>query len=66
MQYKVAVQLSIPFGDVDVKDPYNLLLFLLLHGKALFPLIDAFIAHYQLNYAKVQFFLYDCGHFVTL
>jgi hypothetical protein len=53
VQYKVAVQLSLPFSDIDVKDPYNLLLFLLLNGKPLFPLIEAFITHYQLNYAKV-------------
>lgn len=53
VQYKVAAHLSLPFGDIDVKDPYNLLLFMLLHGKALFPIIDAFINHYQLNYAKV-------------
>jgi hypothetical protein len=66
VQYKVAVQLSLPFGDIDVKDPYNLLLFLLLNGKPLFPLIDAFITHYELNYAKAPTPPLFCSFFVLL
>jgi len=55
VQHQVASQLSLPFADIDIKDPYDLLLLLLLHGKKIFQLIEAFISHYRLNYTKVTF-----------
>ena len=36
VRYKVAQRLSLPFEEVANRDPYQLLLFLLLHGKDLF------------------------------
>jgi hypothetical protein len=54
VRYKVAQRLSMPFDEVGNRDPYQLLLFLLMHGKDLFPLTDAFIQYNHLNYSKVR------------
>jgi hypothetical protein len=55
INFKISQTINLPYATIENKDPYEVLNFLLIHGKDLCNLAKYFILHHGLDYSQVKF-----------